>query len=35
MGNDLGVDPCLAHAAGDELRVLSPEVHDEDCLLRV
>ena len=28
--DDLGVDVALAHAAGDELRVLRAEVDDED-----
>ena len=30
VGDDLAVDVRLAHAAGDELGVLRPEVHDED-----
>ena len=32
-GHDLGVDPRLAHPAGDELRVLGAEVDDEDRLV--
>ena len=28
--HDLGVDPRLAHPAGDQLGVLGPEVDDED-----
>ena len=30
VGHDLGVDAGLAHAAGDQLGVLRPEVDDED-----
>ncbi len=29
-GVDLAVDPELTHPAGDELRVLRPEIEDED-----
>ena len=29
-GTDLAVHPCLAHAAGDELRVLGTEIEDQD-----
>ncbi len=28
--DDLGVDVCLPHPAGDQLRVLRPVVDDED-----
>jgi hypothetical protein len=33
MADELGVDTALAHASGDQLRVLAAEVDDEDGAL--